>query len=101
MQHQASLFSSEQDAILYMIKRIMHSEGDTVDLSHQAAIYIKDSLAVLSLFFKDEKEESKDDRYELNIPVLNYVFEESVKRFYSHKVLKRLAKTALGLETDQ
>ena len=96
-----SLFANEPDPILYMIKRIMHSEGDTIELSHQAAIYIKDYLTVLSLFFKEEKEENKDNRYELNMPLLTYVFEESVKRFYSHKVIKKIAKSALGVDGQQ
>jgi hypothetical protein len=50
------------------------------------------------LFFKEEKEDNKDNRYELNMPLLTYVFEESVKRFYSHKVIKKIAKSALGVD---
>jgi hypothetical protein len=90
------MFSGETDPILFLIKRIMHSEGDTKDLSTLGAKYLKDSLQVLSHFFKEEKqeEEKKEQHglYDLNMPLLTYVFEESVKRFYSHKALKRITK---------
>ncbi len=35
------------------------------------------------------------------MPLLTYVFEESVKRFYSHKVIKKIAKSALGVDGQQ
>jgi phosphoribosylanthranilate isomerase len=53
------------------------------------------------LFFKEEKDDKKDNLYELNMPLLTYVFEESVKRFYSHKVIKKIAKSALGVDGQQ
>ena len=86
-----------------MIKRIMHAEGDSLTLVHECAVYLKDSLHVISMYFKDgtTEEEEKVQQYIVNMPTLNYVFEESVKRYYSHKDLKKLYKNSIGEEENE
>jgi hypothetical protein len=39
-----NLFNDEADPILHLIKKMMYSEGDLVNLSHISAIYLKDAL---------------------------------------------------------
>ena len=38
------LYHEEQDSVRQMIKRIMYAEGDTVDVRHECATYLKDAL---------------------------------------------------------
>ena len=55
------------------------------------------------MYFKDgsTEEEEKVQQYIVNMPTLNYVFEESVKRYYSHKDLKKLYKNSIGEEENE
>ncbi len=94
----------------------MYAEGDLINLSNNSALYLKDALFTISRswFFKpleddqnidknSEERKSSDRKREtkvkaksenttkttLDMPVLQYVFEDSVKRFYEHKNLSK------------
>lgn len=41
------MYSEEPDPIKQMVKRIMYAEGDSRDLSHECAVYLKDTLIAL------------------------------------------------------
>jgi len=40
----------------------MHAEGDSLNLCHDSAVYLKDSLHVLSLYFKDESSSGEEEK---------------------------------------
>eukprot|EP00347_Sterkiella_histriomuscorum_P019782 403340312 len=66
------LFTDESDQILALIKRIMYSEGDMINLNHDCAVYLKQSLQILSQFFKIElTDEELEEKFK----------EKSKKRF--------------------
>ncbi|CDW86766.1 UNKNOWN [Stylonychia lemnae] len=66
------LFQDESDQILALIKRIMYSEGDLLNLKDECAQFLKDAIYVLCKLFKTEiKEEELEEKLKEKIKKRN------------------------------
>ena len=44
VEEKVHLYNEEQDPVKQMVKRVMYAEGDTVEVRHECASYLKDAL---------------------------------------------------------